>query len=140
MLRTILTERYGIGLPFVSAGMGFIATPPLVASVSNAGGFGLLACGESPPGQRCEDAAAADPPQSIGTTVLGGQEYVMPKFSAILPTPETRGDFDEMCLAAGESAAVTNAIATVEEVVQTMSEQARGILERQRPAASRSAG
>lgn len=48
MLRTHPTERYGIPLPFVSAGMGFIALPPLAASVSNAGGFGLLACGASP--------------------------------------------------------------------------------------------
>jgi len=40
MIRTKLTERYGIELPFVSAGMGFIAVPPLAAAVSNAGGFG----------------------------------------------------------------------------------------------------
>jgi len=40
MIRTKLTERYGIELPFVSAGMGFIALPPLAAAVSNAGGLG----------------------------------------------------------------------------------------------------
>src|SRR5437899_8766414 len=49
MLRTALTERYGISLPFVSAGMGFIALPPLAAAVSEAGGFGLLANGGAPP-------------------------------------------------------------------------------------------
>src|SRR5215467_8668016 len=49
MIRTKLTERYGIDLPFVSAGMGFIATPPLAAAVSNAGGLGQLANGAAPP-------------------------------------------------------------------------------------------
>src|SRR5262245_40276418 len=49
MIRTKLTERYGIELPFVSAGMGFIATPPLAAAVSNAGGLGQLATGAAPP-------------------------------------------------------------------------------------------
>jgi NAD(P)H-dependent flavin oxidoreductase YrpB (nitropropane dioxygenase family) len=47
-----------------------------------------------------------NPPQTIGKTLLGGREYLMPKFAAILPTPETTGDFEEMCLAAGESAAL----------------------------------
>ena len=49
MIRTKLTERYRIELPFVSAGMGFIALPPLAAAVSNAGGFGQLAAGAAPP-------------------------------------------------------------------------------------------
>lgn len=41
-LHTRLTREYGVRLPFVGAGMGFIATPPLVAAVSNAGGIGVL--------------------------------------------------------------------------------------------------
>ncbi|MGH9719186.1 MAG: nitronate monooxygenase, partial [Bryobacteraceae bacterium] len=49
MIRTKLTKRYDIELPFVSAGMGFVALPPLAAAVSNAGGFGLLASGGAPP-------------------------------------------------------------------------------------------
>src|SRR6516225_4573301 len=49
MIRTKLTERYGIELPFVSAGMGFIAVPSLAAAVSNAGGLGQLANGAGPP-------------------------------------------------------------------------------------------
>jgi enoyl-[acyl-carrier protein] reductase II len=65
--------------------------------------------------------------------VIGGHEYAMPKFSAILPTPETTGDFEEVCLAAGESAALTTAITSAREVVQTGKEAER-ILEQQRPA------
>ncbi|MGH6629858.1 MAG: nitronate monooxygenase, partial [Burkholderiales bacterium] len=49
MLRTKLTEQYGLEFPFVSAGMGFIALPELVAAVSNAGGLGLLGVGPAPP-------------------------------------------------------------------------------------------
>src|SRR5262245_29028159 len=49
MIRTKLTDRYGIELPFVSAGMAFIAVPPLAAAVSNAGGLGQLATGAAPP-------------------------------------------------------------------------------------------
>jgi NAD(P)H-dependent flavin oxidoreductase YrpB (nitropropane dioxygenase family) len=43
------------------------------------------------------------PPSSeiIGQTSLFGQPYAMPKFSAILPTQETTGDFEEMWFAAG---------------------------------------
>ena len=77
-----------------------------------------------------------DPPQSIGKTLLGREEYAMPKFSAILPTPETSGDFDEMCLAAGESAALTDAIMTAQDVIKSMAKQAEQILELSRPAAA----
>jgi NAD(P)H-dependent flavin oxidoreductase YrpB (nitropropane dioxygenase family) len=74
-----------------------------------------------------------DPPETIGKTIIGGQEYAMPKFAAILPTPETTGDFEEMCLAAGKSAALTTAITTAREAVQTIGAEAERILERQRP-------
>ena len=36
------------------------------------------------------------PPAVIGTTTFAGAPYVMPKFSAILPTPDTRGDSGEV--------------------------------------------
>src|SRR5262249_6430917 len=71
-----------------------------------------------------------DPPQIIGTTMLGGREYLMPKFAAILPTPETTGDFEEMCLAAGESAALVTAISPAQAVVQMIAKEAEQILER----------
>jgi enoyl-[acyl-carrier protein] reductase II len=74
-----------------------------------------------------------DPPEIIGKTIIDGREYAVPKFAAILPTPETTGDFEEMCLAAGESAALTTGITTAREVVQTIGAEAERILERQRP-------
>ena len=49
MLCTRLTEPYGLKVPFVSAGMGFVAVPELVAAVSNAGGLGLLGASPAPP-------------------------------------------------------------------------------------------
>ena len=44
VLRTPLCDRLGIDLPILSAGMGPIAGPELVAAVSNAGGLGVLGC------------------------------------------------------------------------------------------------
>lgn len=42
-------ERFGVRLPICSAGMAMIATPELVAAVSNAGGMGILGTGPIPP-------------------------------------------------------------------------------------------
>lgn len=44
ILRTPLCGQLGIELPIISAGMGPIAGPELVAAVSNAGGLGVLGC------------------------------------------------------------------------------------------------
>ena len=49
MLRTRITEDLGIEAPIVLAPMGFVAMPPLVAAVSNAGGLGLLGASPAPP-------------------------------------------------------------------------------------------
>ncbi len=44
-MRTRLTELLGIDCPLILPGMSWIATPELVAAVSNAGGLGILALG-----------------------------------------------------------------------------------------------
>jgi nitronate monooxygenase len=44
VVRTPLCERLGIEVPVISAGMGPLAGPDLVAAVSNAGGLGVLGC------------------------------------------------------------------------------------------------
>src|SRR5258708_31243104 len=49
MLRTRLTEEYGLEVPFIGAGMGFVATPALVAAISNAGGMGTIGAALVPP-------------------------------------------------------------------------------------------
>ena len=41
-LRTPLCDALGVDVPILSAGMGSVAGPDLVASVSEAGGFGVL--------------------------------------------------------------------------------------------------
>lgn len=69
-----------------------------------------------------------EPSQSIGTTPLGGADYRMPKFSAVLPTPETTGDFEEMCLPAGESAALTRDIRPAGEIVRELAGDAERLL------------
>jgi NAD(P)H-dependent flavin oxidoreductase YrpB (nitropropane dioxygenase family) len=87
-------------------------------------------------GREKEVIHASDPSQSIGRTLMGNEEYVMPKFSAFLPTPETSGDFEEMMMAAGESSGLVREIRPAGEVVREMMEEARRvILERLSPMA-----
>jgi len=48
-LATAITEIFGIGLPILGGPMGGVASPELVAAVSNAGGLGLLGHANVPP-------------------------------------------------------------------------------------------
>ena len=49
MLKTRITEQYGLKVPFINAGMAFVATTPLVLSVCKAGGMGMLGAAAMPP-------------------------------------------------------------------------------------------
>ena len=42
VFKTKLTDEYGIELPFVNAGMAFVATSRLAAAVARAGGLGTI--------------------------------------------------------------------------------------------------
>ncbi len=77
---------------------------------------------------RSEKTPANAEGNPIGNTMLFGQKYQMPKFSAVLPTPHTTGDFEEMCLAAGESAGLVRGIAPASEIIREMMEQAAEII------------
>ena len=57
MLKTRITEQYGLKVPFINAGMAFIATAPLVRAVCKAGGMGMLGAAAMPPGR----VASGDP-------------------------------------------------------------------------------
>ena len=57
----------------------------------------------------------------------------MPKFAAVLSTPETSGDFEEMCLAAGESAGLVREVKPAGEIVREMTGEAEEILSRRLP-------
>jgi enoyl-[acyl-carrier protein] reductase II len=69
--------------------------------------------------QAVRDAEGGRPPAPgpIGRTRLFGQEYVMPPNSAMLPTPETEGDLERMCLAAGTSVGRIESIRPAAEIV-----------------------
>jgi enoyl-[acyl-carrier protein] reductase II len=69
-----------------------------------------------------------EPPQRIGQTILLGQAYAMPPFSVILPTPDTTGAFDEMCLAAGESAGLVTDLKPAGQIVRDMMDEAQRII------------
>jgi len=48
-LQTRVTELLGCDYPILQTGMGWVATPPLVAAACNAGAFGFLAAATIPP-------------------------------------------------------------------------------------------
>ena len=54
-LQTRVTELLGCDYPILQTGMGWVATPKLVAGASNAGAFGFLAAATIPP-EAVEDA------------------------------------------------------------------------------------
>ena len=77
---------------------------------------------------------ATPPPAVIGKTLLFPrtfrQPYEMPKFSVIVPTPDTVGDFEEMGLPAGDGARFINDIQPAARIVATMMNDARVLFER----------
>ena len=77
------------------------------------------------------------PPATIGTTVLFPltfpQPYTMPKFSAIVPTPDTAGDFEEMGLPAGaDSVKLIKRIQPAGEIVLEMMAEAELLIREDR--------
>ncbi|HEY2832063.1 MAG TPA: nitronate monooxygenase [Sporichthyaceae bacterium] len=84
-----------------------------------------------------EDQIPMPPPPEpiVGTarlmpwTVEGGIPYAMPKFSVIIPTRGSQGDFDEMCLLAGaESAEIVKSVQPAGKIVAEMAADAAAIL------------
>src|SRR5690606_7771661 len=73
-----------------------------------------------------EEAAAAAP---IGRTRIGNEQVDMLKFSALPPTPETVGDFEEMCLTAGESSGNIADIRPAAAIIASMMSEARSALD-----------
>jgi enoyl-[acyl-carrier protein] reductase II len=69
-----------------------------------------------------------EPPAVIGQTLLGQQPYAMPKFSAVLPTPDTTGDLEEMCLPAGEGVGLCRQIKPAAEIIAEMMDEARQVI------------
>jgi NAD(P)H-dependent flavin oxidoreductase YrpB (nitropropane dioxygenase family) len=64
MLKTRITEQYGLRVPFINAGMAFIATAPLARAVCEAGGMGMLGIAAMPPNvlqAAIRDVKVADP-------------------------------------------------------------------------------
>ena len=81
MLKTRITEQYGLKVPFINAGMAFIATAPLVRAVCSAGGMGMLGSAAMPPDvlqAAIRDIKAVDP-GAYGVTIIArfsGLEHI----------------------------------------------------------------
>jgi NAD(P)H-dependent flavin oxidoreductase YrpB (nitropropane dioxygenase family) len=66
----------------------------------------------------------------IGSTVMGGQEMILRKFSVLLPTPDTQGDWEEMPFLAGQGVGLVNDILPAGQVVERMMSEAVTLLSR----------
>ena len=65
-----------------------------------------------------------------GKTRLNGQEIPVPRYSAILPTPDFEGDIDQVCLTAGQGVGNITAILPAAEIVRQMTREAEAALAR----------
>jgi len=74
------------------------------------------------------EAQALRVPEPIGHTVMGGQRVPLPKFSALLPTTQTEGDFEEMGLTMGEACGNVSELLPAATLVSSMAEEAREVL------------
>ncbi len=75
-----------------------------------------------------EEGGPVRPGETIGTTHVFGQPYVLPHHSALLPTRSTTGDLEAMCLAAGTSVQFIQKIAPAGQVVSEVMSDARALL------------
>jgi NAD(P)H-dependent flavin oxidoreductase YrpB (nitropropane dioxygenase family) len=64
----------------------------------------------------------------IGTTMMGGEEAILRKFSVLLPTPDTQGDWEEMPFLAGQGVGLVKDILPAEQIVQRMMSEATALL------------
>ena len=64
----------------------------------------------------------------IGSTIVAGKTVPMPKLSGLLPMPNTTGDFEEMCLTAGESSGNITAIKPAKDIVREMENEALDLI------------
>jgi NAD(P)H-dependent flavin oxidoreductase YrpB (nitropropane dioxygenase family) len=64
----------------------------------------------------------------IGNTMMGGQEMPLRKFSVLLPTPDTKGDWEEMPFLAGQGVGLVNDVLPAKQVVERMMNEAVAIL------------
>ena len=74
-------------------------------------------------------ALAESEGEIIGSVELGGNTLPVPRYSAILPTPEFKADLDWSCLTAGECAADIHSIEPAGDIVRRMTVEASRILE-----------
>lgn len=74
IMKTKITELFGIEYPIILPGMSWISVPKLVAAVSNAGGIGYLATGPLSPEKTRqairEIRSLTDKPFGVGATLL----------------------------------------------------------------------
>ncbi len=64
----------------------------------------------------------------IGSTVMGGQELTLRKFSVLLPTPDMQADWEEVPFLAGQGVGLVNEILPARQIVERMMNEAAALL------------
>ena len=64
----------------------------------------------------------------VGSTVLGGEDVELRRFTNYVPIPETCGDLEEMPLLAGQGVGLVRDVRPAAEIVETMMAGAARIL------------
>lgn len=85
MLNTRIMQAYDLSSPIISAGMAFVAQPPLASAVSNAGGMGML-------------GAAMVPPEGLRQMIQQTQYLTSKPFGVDFVTDFVTDDHIEVCI------------------------------------------
>jgi NAD(P)H-dependent flavin oxidoreductase YrpB (nitropropane dioxygenase family) len=81
LFQTRVTEMLGIGYPIIEGGMMWLGVAELAAAVSNAGGFGIIACGNFPEAEKLK--AEIRKLKSLTDKPFGVNVSVMPTFRPV---------------------------------------------------------
>ena len=110
MFQTRITQMLGIAYPLVGGAMMWISTPEFIASVSNAGGLGILASAMYPTRKQLESAIerTLDLREEILTVVAGEKARLMYE----------NGDLDGGIISCGQGIGLVHDIPTVKELFE----------------------
>lgn len=92
VMKTKITELFGIKYPIICGGMLWLGTPTLCAAISNAGGLGNITAANYDSGE--ELRAALKETRKLTDKPIGVNITLLPSFRI---TPETYDDFFRVC-------------------------------------------
>jgi enoyl-[acyl-carrier protein] reductase II len=113
----------------IEAGEGDTVVNTVFSASGRAATVRVLRAGPAPdPDTRPPSANGTGERRLIGHTEIGGRAIEIREFSCTMPTPESVGDIESMCMPAGQSAALIRGVRPAREIVREMVREAESIL------------